>query len=78
MKILIQLFILTILLLPTAIKASNDILIESFEIMPTICVVARDKSCQQKIRFQWRLSQVGASCLYRDGQSNPLYCSKKQ
>ena len=75
MKITIQLFILISLMLSVTARASNDILIESFHIMPTICVVARDNSCQQNIRFQWKLSNESKSCLYQVGNKTPLYCS---
>jgi hypothetical protein len=75
MKITIQSLIIISLLLSLTTRASSDILIESFQIMPTICVVARDNSCQQNIRFQWKLSNESKSCLYQVGNKTPLYCS---
>lgn len=78
MKAVIQLFILTLLLLPFGAQASKDIFIESFKIKPNICVVARGNNCQQKIHFQWQLSQAADSCLFRTGQQKPIYCSSMQ
>jgi len=78
MKVIIQSLTFITLLLPVSAKANDTIVIESFEIKPSICIVARDNNCQQKIHFQWRLSQVGGSCLYRVGENKPLYCSKME
>jgi len=78
MRFIIQSLTFIILLWSITTKASDAIVIESFEIKPSICIVARDNNCQQKIHFQWRLSQAGASCLYRVKESKPLYCSEMQ
>lgn len=78
MKILIQSFTLSLLLLSTMIQAANNPMIESFSILPSICVVARENSCEQDIRFQWRLSHASNSCLFLVGEEKALYCSDMQ
>jgi hypothetical protein len=78
MKIISQSLFLSLLLLSLTVMAADEPMIESFNIMPSICVVAKANSCQQKIRFQWRLSHSGKSCLYQTGKEEPLYCSDSQ
>jgi hypothetical protein len=60
------------------IQAANNPMIESFSILPSICVVARENSCEQDIRFQWRLSHASNSCLFLVGEEKALYCSDMQ
>lgn len=78
MKIFILSFVVSLLLLSPMIKAASNPMIESFSILPNICVVARETSCEQNIRFQWRLSHASNSCLYLLGDEKALYCSDMQ
>ena len=78
MKLLIQSLTLSLLLFSLVINAAPNPMIESFTIVPGVCVVAREDNCKQDIRFLWQLSYASDSCLFLAGEEKPLYCSYMQ
>ncbi len=63
-----------LLCLPLNAEAEQHTVIESFSIKPSICIVERDATCKQNIRFQWHLSRPGNTCLYQVGVQQPIFC----
>lgn len=59
-------------------KAYDETKIESFDIIPSICIVAKETTCTQDILFSWQLNQADSSCLYQKNKSEPLFCSSLQ
>ncbi|WP_105257917.1 DUF3019 domain-containing protein [Pseudoalteromonas sp. T1lg88] len=50
---------------------------QSFEILPSICIVEQGHPCQRNFAFQWSLNQAASSCLENSTDAKVLMCTNQ-
>lgn len=61
----------------TEVKQNNGLVVESFELMPLICVTTKvGDTCQLKLNVKWRTNIIGDVCFYQNEQQ--ILCWQQQ